>query len=624
MKRARCVATPSLLPGPEWGRPPEGWTPATPPSLTGVDTIRFDWETTGVRWWDGDVPVGAAVRVGDRSVYLPFAHRGGGNLDPAVVREWARRELRGKRIVNLNTKFEIHMARVFGVDLAAQGCTFGDVAHYAALLDDHRREFSLDAVARDFLPEGPEHRKVALPFGPEVIAEAPAWVVEPYACRDVDLVDAIARAQGPKLGRLNLAAVRRLEDAVIPVVAEMERHGAPLDWDKLERWIAETEQRYMRALFRLHRVTRGMNVDPGKDDDVARLFRHLGLPPPSHPEDGRTSYGAVPAIRASMATLDPSSGAHEALAALVEAKHLASLRSKYLLKYRDGRSRDGRLRYALHQLRNDENGTISGRFSCTGVDKKRREGANVQQVQSVGAQRRALGDEFLVRELFVPTPGRLWYASDAKQIEYREFADIAGIARLIAAYDADPELDYHQRTQEELVRFVPDVDRKRTKNTNFAIMFGAGIGKLAAMNGMTVEQAEAFRRVYDRAFPEVGPVIRDFMWRAEHDGFVTTRLGRRTTFPRGVDDRFHKAINAAVQGTAADDMKRKMVELYETRADHGLDMFFTVHDELDGDVPDLASAAKADAILAAQTHGGRVPLFWDGGTGANWREAKGE
>lgn len=647
MTRKRCQST-AALPLMLETRPPDGWRPADPPDLSAFSTIRLDWETTGVRWWEpgGARPVGVSVRAGGVSTYLPFAHRGGGNLDEAVVQRWARRELRGKRIVNINTKFEIHVAREWGVDLAAQGNTFGDVAHYAALLDDKRRTFSLEAVARDFLPDAPEYRKATLPVPPERIHELPAWIAEPYGNQDTFLVDAIAEKQGPMLGALDLVRVRKLEDAVIPVAAEMERNGAPLDMDKLERWVKESEQQLLRAIYAIHRLT-GVGVEPNKDDTVAKLFAKLNLPPSIHPEDGRESY-AVPALKETLAGRDAryedeqarialTDTARQALTALVKAKQLASLRSKFLLKYWQGHS-NGVLRYALHQLRGDDQGTISGRFSSTMVDKSRKEGANIQQVMSVGAQKKALGDEFIVRELVVAPPGRRYYVSDAKQIEYRVFADIAKVRRLLDAYAKDPETDYHDLVQRFLAPLVPDLDRKQTKNTNFALIFGASDRKISVMNNMSEERTDEFLAIYRREFPEVPVVIQEFMDRASRDGFITTKLGRRTTFARRRwnrmtrqwvklsegDDRYHKAINAAVQGTAADYMKAKLVELYEARHDLGLTMRFTVHDEFDGDVPDDEAGRRVDALLNTQTLGSQVPIFWDGGTGANWREAKGE
>src|SRR5580765_754672 len=97
---------------------PNDWVPREPPTLDGIHDIQIDTETTGLRWWDGDRPIGISICLPDGTTqYLPWGHRGGGNLDEATVKRWALNELKGKRITNLNTRFDIHMLRAWGVDL---------------------------------------------------------------------------------------------------------------------------------------------------------------------------------------------------------------------------------------------------------------------------------------------------------------------------------------------------------------------------------------------------------------------------------------------------------------------------------------------------------------------------
>ena len=112
------------------------WEPVSPPCLDGVNCLAFDCETDGLKWWDGDRPIGCAITLpeghnpkGITAIYLPWGHHGGGNLDEATVKRWAQRELRGKHLTGLNIRFDIHHFREWGVDLEAQGCTFSDVGH---------------------------------------------------------------------------------------------------------------------------------------------------------------------------------------------------------------------------------------------------------------------------------------------------------------------------------------------------------------------------------------------------------------------------------------------------------------------------------------------------------------
>jgi hypothetical protein len=110
-------------------------------------------ETTGLRWWEvANRMIGAGLWTPDgRPATCRSATRSGRTSSPRQFFEWCRRELRGKRIVNIRTKFDLHMLRVDGIDLEAQGCTFGDVAHYAGLLDDHRRLFNQEDLALAYL-----------------------------------------------------------------------------------------------------------------------------------------------------------------------------------------------------------------------------------------------------------------------------------------------------------------------------------------------------------------------------------------------------------------------------------------------------------------------------------------
>lgn len=184
------------------------WRPTSPPDLSPYSVIYLDTETTGLEWWAGKRIVGIAVGDGVRTAYLPFGHVGG-NLDELTVLRWAQRELRNKRIVGLNTRFDVHMMREWGVDLVEQGCTFSDVAHSAALLDDHRRKFSLNALALDYLKK----QKIDLDVR-EGLAHYHAGEVAEYACTDVMLVMELEAVMKPLLDKEGLHTVMSRKSVV--------------------------------------------------------------------------------------------------------------------------------------------------------------------------------------------------------------------------------------------------------------------------------------------------------------------------------------------------------------------------------------------------------------------------
>src|SRR5262245_17505635 len=133
------------------------WRPEPLPDLSHVDAVAIDCETRGLKWWSGDILLGFAVgwREDDkyRSQYVPLRHAGQ-NHDVEATRRWFRKQIRDKHVTNVKTSFDNHVITSWGENFEAQGCTLGDVSHYAALLDDHRKRFSLEVLSQAYLGEG--------------------------------------------------------------------------------------------------------------------------------------------------------------------------------------------------------------------------------------------------------------------------------------------------------------------------------------------------------------------------------------------------------------------------------------------------------------------------------------
>lgn len=645
---------------------PAGWVTDQPPALRGETVIRLDAETDGLEWWNGSRPVGWAYHLpaSGRRGYLAFGHKGGGNIDEAAVKEWARRELRGVHIDNANTKFDIHIAREWGVDLEAQSCTFGDVAHRAALLDDHRFRFNLDQLAKDFLGvEG----KIDLGLRDKgKLHELPAWEVAPYAIRDVELVDELVNVMDPEIAKQDLERVLDLEQQIIPVVCEMEKNGAFLDMNLLEQWTTQARADYQAAMMRIYRAVGFHIASPDSSKDIARLFKALSIPITAFTGSFDKAGNPKPSFTKDvLSRID-----HPTIKDLVLAGELADLDSKYLGKYMNTVRADGWIRFNLHQLRvgrdeNDKKGTVSGRFSSAGDDFG---GFNVQQVVSPKKQAdKHWCEKFIVRNLFKPQQG-VWLAVDADQIEYRIFAHFSNSAAILGKYHEDVSrytdeeqrrlkvgkyTDYHDIIQEILKIGKPDIKRKHTKITNFCKLFGAAIMKF----GLTLElisqqqfdelsekyqagkwtrrmkeREEAIRLepvlketveiydLYDRMNPDAKATLDLAKNTARDRGHVHTKLGRRARFPG--KQRTHSALNRIVQGTAADINKRMLVEVYKRRAELGLTLRMTVHDEVDADLHDEGMLPQVEALFNTQFVPLKVPILWSAETGPSWGEAK--
>jgi DNA polymerase-1 len=586
---------------------PDGWCPDELCSLDGIYELGFDTETDGLRWWDENRPGGISIAApGLGAKYFPWGHSEG-NLPEERVKEWAQRELRGKRLVGLNTRFDAHMMREWGVDLIAQGCTFGDVGHYAALLDDNRRSFNLESVSQTYLGRGKIEGLES-----SHMMDYHAHQVSPYAREDAQLIVDLLGVMRPLLDEEELVDVAVLEDSVIPAVLEMEQNASFIDTEKLNRWVIESERELNRMKWELVRQA-GFKCDPARNGDMIRLFETQHLPITHFSEKtGKPSFDA--------AVMKGVSKTNPVVELAYRISKLTSLRAKYLVCYSRAVSYQGLLRTSFHQLRANEGGTVSGRFSSSApIGQDPTSGVNIQQVFAVAKQIVMNGDRWIIRELYVPQSG-LFYASDAEQIEFRLFAHYSGSEHLYDAYRKDPMTDFHNIVLDIIKKSRPGTTRKLAKDCNFAKIYGAGQAKVAEMLGLSPDEAKPFVDTYDAEFPEAQMLMRKAMNAARTRGWVKTMVGRRARFPER--QFLHSALNRVIQGSAADIMKKKLVELYDERKRLGLTLRATVHDEVFGDVPDAEAGRLCDEVLDRQTTSTHVPILWGGKTGQNWRECK--
>lgn len=651
---------------------PAGWQPDALPDLLGETDLRLDFETNGLQWWGGELPVGLAYKFtkSGRSGYCAWGHEGGGNGCTAEqARDWLN-ALRNVHIDNANTKFDLHMSRALGADLTyKRGNTFGDVAHRAALLDDHRFRFGLDQLAKDFL--GDDAGKLDLQLRDKGnLWRLPAWEIAPYAVHDVELVDALVRITQPELAKQDLLRVLDLEQQIIPVVVEMEKNGVFLDMDLLAQWTASARTEFNEAMYRIYKAVGFHISSPDSSKDIARLFKALSIPITAFTGKNDKKGNPKPSFTKDvLSRID-----HPVIRDLIIAGELADLDSKYLGKYSKTVRADGWIRFNLHQLRvgkdeNDKKGTVSGRFSSAGDDYG---GFNVQQVVSPKKQSdKHWCEKYVVRNLFKPQDGATWLTVDADQIEYRIFAHFSNSKEILDKYNEDVSrysdaevkrlkigryTDYHDIVQEVLKRAKPDIKRKHTKITNFCKLFGAAEIKFALTLEMISEaqadelyakydpnkwrrakygeRQEAIRAepvlqealsvydTYDTMFPDAKATLDLAKKTARDRGYVFTIEGRRARFPG--KQRTHSALNRIVQGTAADINKRMLVEVYNRREELGLTLRMTVHDEVDADLADPKMLPRIEEVFNQQLIPLKVPILWSAEIGPSWGQAKGK
>lgn len=561
------------------------------PSLDGINDIALDTETTGLDWRHKDRLVGISVY--PPGVYLPVTHQGGGNMDEGKVRQWCLDNLQNKRIGFVNPSMDLGMMRKFGVDLEELGNQPYCVQHHAALISDHRRKYTLESLAMDFIGKSKKTMPSHMP-----IHVMPAWEVRPYAIHDAQLTHEVGQELKVKLAEQNLERVAELEDQLIYSTLSMERQGVRLDMPKLRRWIDAANIKFSSLCERLSKHA-GFQLNPGSSLDLDKFFRRVGIPIYVTTDGGDDSYTEL-SLLLSRESVTPE---HQLLIDdILAARQIKSLLSKYLLKYWRA-AVDGRLYYNLHQLRGDDYGTITGRYSSSNV--------NIQQVFAVENQDTATL-EWIIRELFIPDEGMRWWSADASQIEFRLFAHYSGSQRLINAYRDDPNVDFHV-----VVARIIEWKRKQAKNVNFARLYGEGDEKLARQLGIPLEEAIEKGAQYDKEFPEAKALMWEVIKVVKRRRYVRTFLGRRRRYPDL--QRLHSALNAVLQGTAADLMKLKILKIYKEQRRLGLKLQMTVHDEVGGSMHPDADVKKIKEVFNEQEVRLKVPILWDFKTGDNWR-----
>jgi DNA polymerase-1 len=619
------------------------------PNLIGERKLFCDTEGTGLRVTSGtDKAVGLSVVTPDlTSWYIPWGHAQGFNFQLDHVQAWIADNFVGKETVWLNAKHDIHSLYNSDIDLeSVGGVTVRDVAYHAALTNSKRQSYAL----ADLAIEHSTKRKIELKGNLPIHLRYSEDVWE-YACRDAALLVDIETSLNKRIVSEKMEKVRDLEDSLIYAVCSMERSGAIIDRSKLEQWQQMCSQRMTRIFWKLASEA-GFKVEPNKSSSVSKLCQKLGV--------------SLPVLDTGSESLTNEwllKQTHPLLRLVFEWRKLSDLRSDYLDKYLVCLDGNNKIRYNLNQLKSDKFGTVTGRFSSSGSknpddDKK----INVQQV--VKTEDNDEDDEIIsdmpIRELFIPEQGREWLSADASQLQFRIFAHYSNDQRLIARYSEDVFADFHHLVNRDILggklcrirtncgnctakRPAEGCGRDKAKHENFGNLFGMGVEKGARRLGVTVEEYREIKRIYNDSFPAAKGLSYQAQGLARHPslgphpytnkvgrGYVRTVSGRRRRYDP--NDNLNSAVNAVIQGTEADIVKVKLLELYNKRKDFDINLYFTVHDEFDGGVPkDTSSKVAREITEMLNDHESfetafdirfKVPIVWEVGVGENWKHLK--
>jgi len=439
----------------------------------------------------------------------------------------------------------------------------------------------------------------------------PLEKVVPYACQDADFALQLSELLWPRVVEKKLDSLyREVELPLIELLAEMETWGVKIDRAALEALSAELEAELRRLEKKIFELS-GQEFNLNSPQQLADILFHKFQLTPSRKTKITKRYSTSLDILQELAPLHPI--AQYAL----EYRQLAKLKSTYA--------------DALPLLINPETGRIHTSYNQT-VTATGRLSSSEPNLQNI-PMRGELGQRF--RRAFIPEPRCLLLAADYSQIELRVLAHLSGDPALIETFAADR--DIHEETARqvfgEALPHLKDELRRKAKIINFSIIYGTSAFSLAKELGTAPREAQRFIDFYFEQHPRVQEFLERTVKEAEERGYTQTIFGRLRQVPelKQKDKIIQQAgrriaLNAPIQGSAADLMKKAMIDIWEEFKAKGLKtkMILQVHDELVFEVPE-GERAKVEALVREKmehVHPLRVPLKVHLGWGANWAEAK--
>jgi len=448
--------------------------------------------------------------------------------------------------------------------------------------------------------------KKQIPFG-----EVPVEVATKYAAEDAEVTWRLWKHLKPRLALEGGTKIyERVDRPLVPVVARMEREGIKVDRAALSRLSEEFANRTAAIEAEIHEIAGGEFTIGSPKQLGEVLFDKLGYKGGKKGKSGQ--YSTDQSVLEKLA-IEGAPIANKVL----EYRQLTKLKSTYTDALQEAiNARTGRVHTSYSLV-----GAQTGRLSSTDP--------NLQNIPI----RTEIGRE--IRKAFVPAAGNVLLAADYSQIELRLAAHMADVPQLREAFEADE--DIHARTAQEMFGTVDRDTRARAKTVNFAILYGISRWGLAGRLGVEADEAQEIIDTYFQRFPGIQNYIHETLESVRERGYSETLFGRKTWFPR-INSKNQAerqgseraAINAPIQGTSADIIKRAMARMLPALEEAGLPhvrMLLQVHDELvfelpEGDVEKASPVIEkvmAEAAEPAVTL--TVPLGVEIGTGASWDAA---
>ena len=614
------IQKPMFTPQTEW-LPPE-----TFPDLSKYDEIAIDLETKDSQlktMGSGSVTnrakiVGIAVAVEDWSGYYPIAHEGGGNMDEKRVIEWFRTILNypSTKIFH-NAMYDVCFIRAAGLKINGK---IVDTMIAGSLVDENRFRYDLGSMGRDYVGKGKNEavlKETADLWGIDAKSEMyklPAMYVGAYAEDDAKLTLALWQEMKKEIQHQDIQSIFDLETELFPCLVDMRFLGVRVDIQAATQLKEKLSSEEKECLLKVKKET-GVDTQIWAARSIAQVFEKLRLP------FDRTEKTNSPSFTKNFL----QNHSHPIVKLIARAREISKAHTTFIdtiIKH----EHKGRIHAEINQLRSDQGGTVTGRFSYSNP--------NLQQIP---ARNKELGP--MIRSLFIPEDGCKWGVFDYSQqeprlvVHYASLQNLYGVNEVLESYK-DSNVDFHQ-----IVAEMADIPRSQAKTINLGLFYGMGKNKLQAELGINKEKSDTLFRQYHSRVPFVKQLMDNVMQRAQMRGQIRTLLGRLCRFHLWEPNQFgihkalphetalqehgpgikraytYKALNRLIQGSAADMTKKAMINLHK----EGITPHIQVHDELDISVNNNADKIK-EIMESAVTL--EVPNKVDYESGPNWGTIK--
>ena len=569
---------------------------------------------------DGHI-VGVAVAVDGWKGYYPVAHEGGGNMDKKLVYSWLQDILN-----QTDTTFIFHNAMYDVCWLRREGMTINghivDTMIAASLIDENRLSYRLDILSKHYVGIGKDEKiliEAAKDYGLDPKKDMwrlPALFVGQYAERDAESTLKLWQRLKVELLNQELMDVFNLETKLFPCLVDMRFKGVRVDLEKADNIKKNLMDREAKIVSKIKGLT-GIDVEIHAARSIAKAFDKLKLP------YDRTEKSNEPSFTKNFLQNHP----HELPKLIADAREINKAHTTFIDSITK-HAHNGRIHADINQIRSDQGGTVTGRFSMSNP--------NLQQIP---ARHPELGP--MIRSIFIPEEKTTWGSFDYSQqeprilVHYAKLQNLEGVDEIVEAYNQG-DADFHQ-----VVADMAGIERKQAKTINLGLMYGMGKNKLMAELGLMKDSAEKLIKQYHTKAPFVKQLMDNVSRKANDRGKIRTLLGRACHFDlwqpvqfgvfkplplemaRKEDDEplkrafTYKALNKLIQGSAADMTKKSMVALYE----NGIIPHIQIHDEVDISVESPEKAEQIIEIMESAVEL-KVPNKVDYEQGDNWGDIK--